>query len=620
MNSVVDSRKKIDELNQLAGEYVFTDTHKALKILSESYLLIKDANDPDLELQYYLHSAIIENLLYNYKLSNRHFIRAIDILKERGDITQLAETYLDYIGTLFNLDKLDDARLVLGETAGMLRAFPVSKLFARYYCREGYLYLKTNNFSKALEAFLEAQMRMKQELSGLSLKDYYFLTLIQSGLGNIYSHTHELGKSIRSYKEVVKLCEDKGMKSRLSWHYLYVGNTYMAMGDDENAITYFKKTIRVIDDVNQQARAFAYANLGYCYLKKGMYKDSLSLMGKAYPLFKEKRDKNLANIEWWRAKIYDAQGKRKKAISRLYTALEHSQKGEDSRQICGIIKDISEWYAFEHDYKNAYDFQKLYEKALEKYLNEVKASEIQELEIKYESEKKEKEAEMFRLQAIGLQLKALRAQMNPHFMFNSLNSIQNYITSNNPTLASKYLAQFSNLMRQSLEYSELEVISLEKELEFLENYLEINKKLRFEHKMEYEIIVDDEIEEDIYGVPTMIIQPYVENAIEHGIRSKDNGMVRIRFDLVDDDTIKCTVEDDGVGRQKAKLLQESNPKSKKHQSLGTKITQDRLEILLRNNAHSKQPVLIEDLYDKGSGNGIGTRVIIYIPVQDLQRK
>ena len=110
--------------------------------------------------------------------------------------------------------------------------------------------------------------------------------------------------------------------------------------------------------------------------------------------------------------------------------------------------------------------------------------------------------------------------MNPHFMYNALNAIQNYITSNKLTDAAKYLAKFAKLMRQSLDYSDMEIISLEKEIEFLENYLLINQKLRFEDNIRYIIKVDDEIEEDIMGIPTMIIQPYIENAVWHGLRYK----------------------------------------------------------------------------------------------------
>jgi tetratricopeptide (TPR) repeat protein len=613
-------RQRIEELNKAASDQIFTNTHEALKLLSESYILLKEIKDPDLELQYYLHSALIENLLYNYKLSEKHFRKAIALVDERGDISQLAETYLDFIGTLINLDKLDEARNLLVETDGLLKAFPLEKLHPRYHCRQGYLYLRTSNYTKALESFIEGEAKIQLLTATLDLKDFYFITLMQSGLGNIYTHNHELDKSIKSFREVVKLCEEKGMRSRLSWHYLNVGNSYLALGDIDNAIEFFKNAIRVIDDVNQEARALAYANLGYCYLNKGLWKKSLTLMNNAYPLFKDKKEKNLANIEWWRAKIFDAQGKRRKALSHYYIALELSQKGEDLRQLSSIIKEISEWHARERDFKNAYDFQLLYENALERYFREVRASEIRELEVKYEAEKKEKEAEMFRLQATGLQLKALRAQMNPHFMFNALNSIQGYITSNSPTLASRYLSQFANLMRQSLDYSELEVISLENEIEFLQNYLELNQKLRFEHKLNYILNIDEEIEEDICGVPTMIIQPYVENAIEHGIKPKRSGLITIDFQLEDEDTILCIVQDDGVGREKARKIQESDPQTKQHKSMGTKITQDRLKILLRNNPHSENPVVIEDLINEDSGEPTGTKVKIYIPIADIQKK
>jgi len=149
------------------------------------------------------------------------------------------------------------------------------------------------------------------------------------------------------------------------------------------------------------------------------------------------------------------------------------------------------------------------------------------LEAKYDFERRKQEAELLILQANRLQLKALRAQMNPHFLYNALNSIQNYITSNDMTHAAKYLAKFAKLMRQSLEYSDVEVISLEKEIAFLENYLFINEKLRFADRMSYRIKVDDDIEEDLIGVPAMIVQPYLENAIEHGLRSKKDGILAV---------------------------------------------------------------------------------------------
>ncbi len=621
MNSlVIDERQqRLFHLDKLIKQLVFTDISKAHKSLAEQKEILDGFEQPDFQLNFHLNTALVENQLYNYNLAEIHFRKAMEILGERGDVNQLAESYIDYAGTLLNLEQIDRAKFYLSQAAKYLNSFPDDRLQARLICRQGYYYLKFSNYAKALESFLEAEKRMRLLRSSLDLKDFYFTTLIQSGLGTVYEINNEPHRSIQAYQEVVRLCEEKNMRSRLSWHYLNVGNGYMAIQELDNAIKYYKSAIKVIDDVNQQARAIAYANLGFCYLQSGQKEEALNLFDKALPLFKEKRDKNLANIEWGRAKIYEEK-RPKRAMKTFFKALDFAKKGEDYKQISGILKDIAALYSREGDYKDAYDYQVLSEKAVEKYLYQQKDSEIRELEFKYEAERKEKEAEMFKLQASGLQLKALRAQMNPHFVFNALNSVQNFITSNDGRLAAKYLAQFAHLMRQSLEYSELENISLEREIEFLRDYLEINEKLRFENKLRYEITVDEEIEEDIYGVPTMIVQPYVENAIEHGIRMKNSGLIKVEFSLKDENTILCVVEDDGIGREKARQLQEANPNYKNHRSLGTKITQDRLEILLKSKDRTEEAVKTFDLKDETSGMALGTRVEILIPIMDIQIK
>jgi LytS/YehU family sensor histidine kinase len=174
-------------------------------------------------------------------------------------------------------------------------------------------------------------------------------------------------------------------------------------------------------------------------------------------------------------------------------------------------------------------------------------------------------------------------------------------------------------MRQSLEYSDLEIISLEKEIEFLNDYLYINEKLRFEDRLRYQVLVDDDIEEDILGVPTMIVQPYVENAIEHGLRTKKDGMVSVRFSLDDEDTILCVVEDNGIGREKAHQIRASDPQYQNHRSRGTAITEKRLEIL-HNSKEKKVFVETFDLKDSKSGEPLGTRVEIKIPIVEVQMK
>ena len=176
-------------------------------------------------------------------------------------------------------------------------------------------------------------------------------------------------------------------------------------------------------------------------------------------------------------------------------------------------------------------------------------------------------------------------------------------------------------MRQSLDHSDLEIISLEKEIDFIENYLYINEKLRFQEKLNYKIIVDDEIEEDILGVPTMIVQPYVENAIEHGLRSRDKGILTVTFTLSEDEDneiILCVVEDNGIGREKAAELKMEDPQFQNHRSKGTRITEERLSIL--HNSKDEHFVETIDLKDATTGEATGTRVEIQIPIMEIQMR
>ncbi len=606
----------LDEVETL----VYTDASKAHELLARVKVSLDYHNEEDEEitLSYYMNRALLENQVYNYTLSADYFKQALAILEEHGNPSSLAETYLDYVATLINMREEEEARQVLTEVKRLLNSFPDQRLESRLLCREAYVHLYFgSNPTKALESLVKAQDKIDGvPKEHLGLKDYYFISLIKSGIGDIYKRTQEYSKSAKAYTEVLDLCKEYGMKSRMAWHLLNVGNAYMAMGEFEQAAVFFTDAIQATYDVTQQARAMAYANLGYCFLQRDKFPEALELFRRAEILFRDDREKNLANIELWRAQIYLTVDRRKKGLKHLNLARNLARKSGEKKQLALVLKLLAKWYADEYEFEKAYEFQKQYEEVIEAYFAEEKASELQELEIKYEAEKKEKEAEMFRLQAIGLQLKALRAQMNPHFLFNCLNSVQSYITSQDPQKASVYLSKFATLVRKSLDFSELEIISVEKEREFLQDYLEINEKLRFENRMSYEILVDEEIDEDICGIPTMIIQPYVENAIEHGIRSRKDGFIRIHFSLEDEDTILCVVEDNGLGREKAREQQQKTG-YKKHISFGTKITRERLKVLFKTrNEREEQPVRIIDLKDQ-EGTPCGTRVEIRLPILDV---
>jgi tetratricopeptide (TPR) repeat protein/anti-sigma regulatory factor (Ser/Thr protein kinase) len=610
-------------IDQLAANYAFTNISRAQTLLQEFFLILEDRNDPDMLLNFHLYSAIIENQLYRYERADYHFGEAIHILKERGTAKQQAETYIDYSGTCINLDEMDKALHYLEAADKLLKSFPDERLRSRIICREGFLHLHYSNYSRAIELLLDADRSITTLEQPLELKDYYFLTLIHSGLGKIYERNDEREKSVDAYLKVVNMCETMGIRTRLSWHYLNVGNGYSALGEQEKAETYYQRAIEVADDSSEFARASSYANLGFCYLEKENYEQALQLFDRAETLFKKLPNDahdNLAVISSWRGQIYQELGEKEKVHEQLHLALKYAKLDSDYKQLAGVCKDLAAFYAERKDFENAYRYQCMYDEYSERYIEQVDMRKQREVEAKYQVEKRRQETEMLRLEATRLQLKALRAQMNPHFMYNALNSIQNFITSNEVTYAAKYLAKFAKLMRRSLDYSDMEIISLEKEIEFLEDYLYINEKLRFEDQLKYEIIIDEEIEEDILGVPTMIVQPYVENAIEHGLRGKKSGLIKVLFFLYDEDTILCRIEDNGVGRKKARERQLKDPQFKNHRSRGTSITEKRLEVLHRSTNADQRFIEIIDLVDEETQEAKGTRVEIKIPVVEVHMR
>ena len=210
-----------------------------------------------------------------------------------------------------------------------------------------------------------------------------------------------------------------------------------------------------------------------------------------------------------------------------------------------------------------------------------------------------------RLQA---RMEALRAQINPHFISNSLNAIENLINSNQREAASKYLIHFSRLSRKILNGSRGPMTSLEDELEMLQHYLAL-ERLRFRDKLTYTIELDPDLNPKLIEVPALILQPYVENAIIHGIKPKSEpGKIDILIQKKGK-YLECIIEDDGIGRAKSAQLKAQSVLPKAHTSQGMKITEERLKMA---GNLSGQKVQIEDLTDK-KGEATGTRVRVLLP-------
>ncbi len=207
------------------------------------------------------------------------------------------------------------------------------------------------------------------------------------------------------------------------------------------------------------------------------------------------------------------------------------------------------------------------------------------------------------------ELKALRAQMNPHFVFNSLNSIQHYILNSKSEEAVKYLNKFAKLIRIILHNSEKPTVTINEDVESIKLYLEL-ERMRFDNQFDYEIILGSDIDGDYDEIPPMLIQPYLENAILHGINPKEaKGFIKVNIEHITS-FIKITIVDDGIGREKANALKSLLPPNK-HKSLGMKITQDRLRIL-NTMQQSQLSVNIIDLYHTNK-EALGTKIELFIP-------
>ncbi|WP_258100499.1 tetratricopeptide repeat-containing sensor histidine kinase [Marinoscillum pacificum] len=302
------------------------------------------------------------------------------------------------------------------------------------------------------------------------------------------------------------------------------------------------------------------------------------------------------------------------AIRYAQKALEHYQIISEKTRIKDVYGILAEAYENIGNYKRAYQYHKDFKSLNDSLFNEQKNKQLTTLETQYETTKKDQEiqnlSQQSQIQALqinqrnillavvaiaflvivlagfifyqrrkhkhqqavsNIEQRALRLQMNPHFIFNALASIQNYILQSDTKESVKYLSKFGKLMRQILEHSREEFISIQEEVDMLTNYLEI-QQLRFKNSFHFQIDVDTSIATEEIRIPPLFAQPLVENAIEHGLAGIANGFINITFKKAEN-SIQLTVQDNGHG------LNSEHHTITEHKSLATSITKERLAIL-----------------------------------------
>ncbi|WP_396597908.1 histidine kinase [Dokdonia sp. R86516] len=358
--------------------------------------------------------------------------------------------------------------------------------------------------------------------------------------------------------------------------------------------------------------------IGFALAAQNKYEESITFLEKSIEEARDKEDLIVEkNARRRLSEVYRDKGDIDKA-KEAYEAyknivdLSYSRKEQEISQATRFAKDITEKQnriiSLEKDrqlnesrYQLAFQEQELVEardtrqKVIIGSLILVTALLLLTAFSMYRSSKKQQYANNL------LALKSLRSQMNPHFIFNALNSVNSFIATNDERTANKYLSDFSILMRAVLENSEEDFIPLSSEIDLIKRYTML-EHFRFKDRFDYEIEVDEALDVSSFMIPPMLLQPYVENAVWHGMRYKEEkGMLRISFDQKDEDTAIITVSDDGVGRTRSKALKTENQKKQKSKGMGN--IKKRIAIL--NEMYGDRiAVTVSDVFDSGEGTKV----------------
>lgn len=278
--------------------------------------------------------------------------------------------------------------------------------------------------------------------------------------------------------------------------------------------------------------------------------------------------------------------------------LEQSPNAETKN---GILAALTEAYEANGQYKEALTTHKLLLEEKLAYVSAEKAKAIVGINSKYNLEKKEAQLREAQLQKMDAELKAIKSQMNPHFAFNTLKTIDYQLESNNIAEARKSLGSFAQLMRATMEQSNNEFTVIEDEVLLLENYIRLEQKV-MGNPFNYSIEIDTQIDTSYERVPSIFLQPVVENAIKHGLRHKDGEkQLQVSFALVND-VLQVTVQDNGIGRAASAELNKSR---NNHSSFAGNALVRRVAFLNEKAGYNKYEITTEDLTQ-------GTRVTVRI--------
>ncbi len=442
--------------------------------------------------------------------------------------------------------------------------------------------------------------------------------IILINIANIYSSRLEFDSARMYFMKAEQLNVTTNDIDQLSMIYANLTHVDLRQNRLESALYYGYKVLGIADTVaiRGDGMIVALINMGEAYLRLNNLEQAGSFVNRAEQFAFEKNLPHMI-LEVYKVKseYYEAMGQYDMALEYLrnHLALSDSlfsrdilQKTTRSESEVILSRKEKEIASLEENSL----LQQSQNENLRAWLIVALVSLLSSIGILYIYLLRQKAQRLaFRQQAAENKLEALRNQMNPHFLFNSFNAIQHYILKSEKQNAYHYLTQFAHLLRMILDNASEMTIDLQKELDLLRSYVQL-EALRFQDKFSYDFQVPRELLENNPTIPSMIIQPYIENAILHGLSNRANGEghLEVHFAWTEDQRIRCTIEDNGIGRAKALLIKQEKEKHNPRSSIAMNNTSRRLQILEKA-GYPKGGVVIEDLYDE-NGLPAGTRVVV----------
>lgn len=530
----------------------------------------------------------------------------------------------------------------------------------------GNYYYQQAIYDKAI-AFYTAAIKIAEKN-----KDDKNIIIGKSNLASLYTRTNEIQKALQLFHEIDKRLIKTGYEFSQNRAAVLtnMGLAYSSVNQHTEAIRCHQITLEICTKKNLVfGIALAESNIGDELIKSNRHSEALNhlILSKkeseknGFDNFLGQIYKNLAEVHW-------QQKREDSAVFYLNKSIAVSEKINDQNALLLANDLLHRYHANQNNYKMAYQTLLNFNSVNQNIFNKEKQNSIAEISTKYETEKKEAQIKalsqqkkiadlesqkqksitiaitlfLLSLLIIGYllfkrykanqknellkvsleetektlkaekkaaesELKALKSQMNPHFIFNALNSIQEQFMFGDKLLANEQMGNFTTLTRQILTVSGKKKISLATEVDILTKYLEL-EKMRFDSDFTYHIKIAENIDDEYTELPPMLIQPFVENSIKHGLLHK-KGLkeLHLTFALNDDETfLICTIQDNGIGRAQSKAIQQKN----KHNSFSTSAIAQRLE-LLYGGANMENLLQYKDLTDE-NGNPTGTVAILQI--------